>query len=689
MESHHLYRMFLLVLVTMVTVGAVFVPDTGDTDTLNKDEKYITCPTGCSCSIDEMTAQCQYSVFNYSILEFIDSEWKVTRLRIHGDSLSWNSENTRKSVTEILFKHSGNDVEVLTNKDIQVYSELTHLDISYVPIQKITDQDFGYIPKLQLLTLTNNNISEVASNAFKNLYDLNVLNLDGNHITTLSDGQFIHLEKLQRLHMRSNGLSVIRESHLEGLDNLVTLDLQNNHIQQIETFVQTLNGLETFNIQRNSIVNIDYKSVAKLLSFHHVYIDGNPFWCTCSLKHLLSVYKVDTSVFVNRDVHCVGPKELEHVRFEDVNVDLLPCNGVNVTAVSHGSSLIYQSDLVLDCSVVGDKPLGQYWITPWGESFTSRSAKSLFPDELKDMKLSDSYYALNLLVTSKVYVSENGSLHIDKYRGYFAGDYTCVGINLVGVSNKTLFLGIETKVRYLYISSLFIGAYCSGAMLGLAVVVGTIRLFVNKCLHSDQCNCCCCRCDDVEIIDEKFKIEEQEINVNCASSIDTIEYIDYDPNQSPPNPPVNSPMSRLSPGVCRTPNSEVEDSEDQSKVSSPPIWDQLEEVRFRLRCGAERKIRKVRCHVRNVTDAGSMKIRNIKDAGTIKIQHIKETGSNAASKVKNHVTSGMVQVKYGMQSIKEFCGTGDMGPGTISMVSVSTDVDTKEQVHIVKSHTFV
>ncbi|WAR14702.1 hypothetical protein MAR_004807 [Mya arenaria] len=155
---------------------------------------------------------------------------------------------------------------------------------------------------------------------------------------------------------------------------------------------------------------------------------------------------------------------------------------------------------------------------------------------------------------------------------------------------------------------------------------------------------------------------------------------------TPPDPPVNSPTLRCSPDKCVTPtNSEM----DPSKGSSQHIWEQLDEVRSRLYYGAGRKIEKVRSHVRSFTDTGSLKIREMKDAGSMKIQSIKESGSHAASVAKKTVTSGMFQVKYSVQSIKEFCGTGEMGPGTVSMVSVSTDVDTHEEVKIVRSHTFV
>lgn len=674
----------LILSVAVATVSTVYVYDR-DTNTAELHHDTLTCPEGCKCSQKEGTAQCSLSYSSYSVTHLFP--WQLTRLHIHGDASAWNGDSSKLSVREVIYGdrdiHQQKDAEVIE----AIFSKLTYLDISYVPIKQIAELDFTRLDSLEFLTLTNDNISHIETKAFEQLSNLETLNLSNNQISSLSDDIFMKLTKLKNLNLRSNKLNQITESVFSSLGGLELLDLQNNHIQHLTTFIYAFNSLKMLDIRENKITYVPEVDVSRLLNFEKVLLAKNPFWCSCKLKGLIEAYR-QVSTHFDDQVECSAPKHLAHMKFEDLDIATLPCNSANVTAVTLSSNVLYQGSMGLDCEVTGDLPLAVYWLTPWGDTFSNRESLLSFPSEFLSMKIDETYSAMNLLVTSRVYVSSNWSLHIDKYRGHFSGEFTCVAVNVIGQSNKTISVGIETKLPFIYITSLIVGAFSGGSMLVLAVIVGLVRMFVNKCLHSDTCNCCCCRCDDVQIIDEKIKPEDLqlEIEVKTSSSIGSLDYTDYDPSLPPPDPPFNSPQLRLSPEKCYTPDGE--DTEEETKVS-PPIWDQLEEVRSRLRYGAERRMEKVRSHVRSITDTGSLKIRNIKDAGSMKIQSIKETGSHAASKVRKNVASGMVQVKYGVQSIKEFCGTGDMGPGTISMVSVSTDVDTKECTQIVRSHTFV
>ncbi|XP_045162473.2 leucine-rich repeat neuronal protein 3-like [Mercenaria mercenaria] len=663
------------------TVSGVYVPSTGTEKADLKLE--VSCPQNCQCSHSlNMTVHCHFSYADYNLKDLFP--WQLTRLRIHGESSVWSVASSKLSVKEVVFGG-------MLQKDKEIFVQklvgLTRLEISYVPINQLSDTDFSEFGMLEWIVLTNNNISYVAPKAFENLPDLEVLNLSNNQIATLPDNAFKNLVKLKKLQLRSNNLDVLRENVFAGLSNIELLDLRNNHIAYLETFLQGFDSLVTLDLRGNEISYVSEDVVSKLLNFEKVFLSKNPLWCSCSLKTLIEAYRLGKTMF-DDSLECSAPKHLAHTKFGDLDLDKLPCNAANVASLTLSSDTLYQGSLVLDCQASGEFPMAIYWVTPWGESFTNIRSKLTFLEDFDDMKNDETFYAMNLFVTSRVYVSKNGSLHIEKYRGHFSGDFTCVAVNLIGQSNQTVSVGIETKLPFLYITSLIVGACSGGSLLVIAIILGMIRMFVNKCLHADTCNCCCCRCDDVEIIDEKIKPEDlhMEIEVKTTSSDCTHDSLDYDPSLPPPDPPVNSPQLRLSPEKCSTPDNE--ETEDQTKVM-PPIWDQLDEVRSRLRCGAERKMENIRSHVRSITDTGSLKIRNIKDAGSIKIQSIKETGSQAASKVKKNVASGMVQVKYGVQSIKEFCGTGDMGPGTISMVSVSTDVDTKERVQMVRSHTFV
>lgn len=555
-------RMLQLILcVTVVTVSAVYVHD-GSTNRDNLDH-VVTCPQGCLCSQKEMTAQCNLNYENYSF-QNLDS-WQLTRLRIHGDIFGWNLESSKLSVKEVIY---GNK-DTLQDEDREGlktrFFRLTHLDISYVPIHGIAEFDFSEQPALKLLTLTNDNISHIEPKAFEKLPALEDLNLSNNQISGLSNDIFSKLTMLKKLNLRSNKLTVIDGSIFSGLSHLENLDLQNNEIRHLETFIYALYRLSMLDVRGNKIMYVSEEGARKLGNFGKVLIGKNPFWCTCNLRSLIRAYQLDPGVF-DDSVLCFAPKQLAGANFGQLDVESLPCNGANITVLSLSSNVLYQGSLVLDCGVTGDFPLAVYWTTPWGESFTNSKSKEMFPEEYSSMKTDETYSALNLLVTSRVHVAYNGSLHIDKYRGHFSGEFTCVAVNLIGQSNKTISIGIETKLPFVYITSLFVGAFSGGSMLILAIIIGMVRLFVNKCLHSETCNCCCCSCDDVQIVEEKIKPEDLEVEVevkagSCDSSLD---YTEYDPSLPPPDPPVNSPQLRLSPEKCHTPN--TEELGEQTKV---------------------------------------------------------------------------------------------------------------------------
>jgi hypothetical protein len=124
---------------------------------------------------------------------------------------------------------------------------------------------------------------------------------------------------------------------------------------------------------------------------------------------------------------------------------------------------------------------------------------------------------------------------------------------------------------------------------------------------------------------------------------------------------------RSSPRKCPTPS--IDCSE---KSKSPNIKDTLDEVKVRL----EKKMIKVRGHYNSIRESGSVYLTNIKDSG-----------KNAANKVTAGVVIGMEQVKYGVKSIKQFCGTGDMGSQTISALSFSENVDTEMTTEEIKTTT--
>uniref|UniRef100_A0A8C4XI46 Toll-like receptor 22 n=1 Tax=Erpetoichthys calabaricus TaxID=27687 RepID=A0A8C4XI46_ERPCA len=83
------------------------------------------------------------------------------------------------------------------------------------------------------LDLSQNVISQLVRDDFKNLRFLKVLNVSGNHISWMADGTFKDLVALEVLNLSKNNISSLSDATFEGLGSLFTLHLGENQIQSI------------------------------------------------------------------------------------------------------------------------------------------------------------------------------------------------------------------------------------------------------------------------------------------------------------------------------------------------------------------------------------------------------------------------------------------------------------------------
>lgn len=113
---------------------------------------------------------------------------------------------------------------------------------------------------------------------------------------------------------RQFGMTVTASSHilfpcffrLPG--TLARLDLKGNAIQDIaEREVKDLKQLQVLNLRNNRLSALDLKALEVLPRLRHLYLDGNPWNCTCSLLRAREVLKAKgTDV---RGGQCVAPAE--------------------------------------------------------------------------------------------------------------------------------------------------------------------------------------------------------------------------------------------------------------------------------------------------------------------------------------------------------------------------------------------
>uniref|UniRef100_A0A8C4TKJ3 Toll-like receptor 22 n=1 Tax=Erpetoichthys calabaricus TaxID=27687 RepID=A0A8C4TKJ3_ERPCA len=127
------------------------------------------------------------------------------------------------------------------------------------------------------LDLSQNVISQLVRDDFKNLRFLKVLNVSGNHISWMADGTFKDLVALEVLNLSKNNISSLSDATFEGLGSLFTLHLGENQIQSIgQATFQGLTSVRLVNLSFNGLCDLErLRSVLEVTHLKELYIANN------------------------------------------------------------------------------------------------------------------------------------------------------------------------------------------------------------------------------------------------------------------------------------------------------------------------------------------------------------------------------------------------------------------------------
>ncbi|XP_078449077.1 slit homolog 2 protein-like isoform X1 [Lampetra planeri] len=179
---------------------------------------------------------------------------------------------------------------------------ITELRLEQNSIKMIPPGAFSPYKKLRRIDLSNNQITEIAADAFQGLRFLNSLVLYGNKITDLPKGLFSGLYSLQLLLLNANKITCIRVDAFQDLQNLQLLSLYDNKLQTL--------GKGTF---------------TPLRQVKTLHLAQNPFICDCHLKWLadyLHANPIETS-----GARCASPRRLANKRIGQIKSKKLRCSG--------------------------------------------------------------------------------------------------------------------------------------------------------------------------------------------------------------------------------------------------------------------------------------------------------------------------------------------------------------------------
>ncbi|KAK9540963.1 hypothetical protein VZT92_003378 [Zoarces viviparus] len=121
-------------------------------------------------------------------------------------------------------------------------------------IDTLTQDDFKGLGELDLLDLSQNELSEIPDGVFEMLSKLKNLDLSSNHIAHISKDSFSGLVQLERLYLHANLIQSIHSEAFEGLEMLLELKLQGNQ----------LTSLPSLSFPRLLLLDLSYNNIPTL-----------------------------------------------------------------------------------------------------------------------------------------------------------------------------------------------------------------------------------------------------------------------------------------------------------------------------------------------------------------------------------------------------------------------------------------
>jgi len=159
------------------------------------------------------------------------------------------------------------------------FSALVNLGLENVRITSVNDNAFdGLENHLTMLTLTQNGLGQFPA-AISKLTNLKQLTLDNNGITQLPTQAFTNFKQLQMLSLRYNAISsAIDQGALDNLPaSLQTIYLDKTSINALpKRILQNLSNLRSLSLAQNSINSVNKDDLQNVPTVSVLYLNENP-----------------------------------------------------------------------------------------------------------------------------------------------------------------------------------------------------------------------------------------------------------------------------------------------------------------------------------------------------------------------------------------------------------------------------
>ena len=553
----------------------------------------------------------------------------------------------------------------------------------------MSSSSFHGLNNLTELHLDDNKLENLHISIFKDLKELQLLNLSGNAIEVLHDKLFADLVKLRVLNLNNNHINNLPINQFNRQTRLKILDIGDNALDYIHPWsFRKLSELTVIKINSNYLKSLHESTFQNNTHLHQIDLYDNPWDCNCGLRWLLSSVTdpESSSLFPNQNrIKCASPYNLHSFQLPTLKADALQCVEPEIHTSPYKKSIVYQHGALLHCNATGYPKPSIVWVTPRGKLLAHPNHRQWLKVNMSDFVTEQSYAGKPTYLESKVQVYPNGSLQVSQLRYYFAGEYVCMAMNPGGMVVNIVSIKIVSLMQQNFFGSLFIAGACALVALVLGIIAGCIRML---------CERFCCHNEKPEHLDIINEIQHMNTEIH-----------DISPPKSPWHQRSLFDIPEMDGSSCEN-YYYSSDNDDLNDTEGSHIKETLDDVKKRLRSGVDRTKERMRCRAQHIRESTNHTMQTIREKGqTIKVnasqsmQTIRQSASNSmhtikqsssqyATRLRTGVVLGVEQVKYHVQSMKELCGTGDIGQ-TVSCVSMSTDVDSQEQSSVFRTVTSV
>lgn len=243
---------------------------------------------------------------NTSVIEVMKSigvrrlrSLQITSYSNYSDSLQKKHFEKLYDVTRLTLDSIG-----LTSLPRDIFEDMGNLTFLKMEHNNIVlpIEVFSFTPKLEVLEIGNNNLTDLKPEHFKNLSRLRVMNLQGNKLLKLTRLVFQSVPNLELLDLSSNEMGVIQASLLVDFKKLKNLTLNanaflnlpvmllsdNNDLEEFKMqenkgsslflpsgFFSNLSALKTVHLSGSNIIGLAENAFDRSKKIHEIYLDRN------------------------------------------------------------------------------------------------------------------------------------------------------------------------------------------------------------------------------------------------------------------------------------------------------------------------------------------------------------------------------------------------------------------------------